>query len=81
MKKRTCIIGYTKVCKRMDELARRIDTPEEQRVAFRGFIEKSKAHGRERHREANAKSNAMSRLTHDMRKLALEIQATNGADE
>lgn len=70
MKKRTCVIGYTKACKRMEDLIRDGRTTQKDRAKLFTMLRTTLELARLRHKEANR--GAMSRMEHDMQKLALE---------
>lgn len=73
MKKRTAVIGYTKVCKRLDELARDPKTSKEHQAQISAYVRNTLALAQARHAEFNSTSNAMSRFEHDIRKSTLDI--------
>ncbi len=81
MKKRTCVLGYTKLCQRMRTKLRDPNTTEEMASAIFAFIKNSKADGRRRHEAANRRGVGMSASEHSVRKSLHEFaENTQPAD-
>ena len=68
MKKRTCVIGYTKICQRMEAKLNQAYGNHGLVGQIEAFISNSKKDGRRRHEAANRLDLGMSAAEHSIRK-------------